>query len=118
LELSYYLAYATEEKVVGLLKIPIDGNPYKSMGMIAHPKQITDIAVSGDSRFLFTAGGEDLCVNMWEIDTNYVERNIMLGGEEPFIQLLDGGLEGQMYADMKDFFYFSQIRSQGENVTK
>eukprot|EP00362_Geleiidae_sp_MMETSP1317_P001090 CAMPEP_0201285944 /NCGR_PEP_ID=MMETSP1317-20130820/114054_1 /ASSEMBLY_ACC=CAM_ASM_000770 /TAXON_ID=187299 /ORGANISM="Undescribed Undescribed, Strain Undescribed" /LENGTH=55 /DNA_ID=CAMNT_0047612199 /DNA_START=2035 /DNA_END=2202 /DNA_ORIENTATION=- len=55
---------------------------------------------------------------MWEIDTNYVERNIMLGGEEPFIQLLDGGLEGQMYADMKDFFYFSQIRSQGENVTK
>ena len=84
---NYYVAYSTEEKVVGLIKLPIDGNPYKSMGMIGHPGKITDITCSLDGKFLFTSGGEDLCVNMWLIDTSYIEKNVMLGGEEkePFL---------------------------------
>jgi len=43
-----------------------------------------------------------------------------MGGEdiEPFIQLIEGGAEGQTYQDINDFFYYSMIRSKKENTTK
>ena len=43
-----------------------------------------------------------------------------MGGEgiEPFINLIEGGREGQNFQDMKDFFYYSMIRSKDENTTK
>ena len=70
---DYYLAYSTSEKIVGLLKLPVDGNPNKSMGMIAHPDKVTDIDISGDNKFMFTCGGLDLCMNMWYIDTEAID---------------------------------------------
>lgn len=32
-----YLIYSTATKVIGLIKMPLDGNPNKTMGLIAHP---------------------------------------------------------------------------------
>ncbi len=32
--------------------------------------------------------------------------------------MIEGGREGQTYQDMKDFFYYSMIRSKDENTTK
>lgn len=52
-----YLAYATDEKVMGLIKLPADGNPNKTMGLIGHPKKIGDICVSFDGKHMFTCGG-------------------------------------------------------------
>ena len=117
---DYYIVYATEEKVIGLIKLPVDGNPNKHVGLIGHPEHITDIAVSGDHKFLFTSGGDDLCVNMWFIDQQAIERQISLGGqgEEPFQNMIEGGKHGKPYKDMKDFFYYSQIRSKEENTTR
>jgi len=37
---------------------------------------------------------------------------------EPFVRLVEGGEQGEFFADMKDYFYYSQIRSQGEDTTK
>jgi hypothetical protein len=37
---------------------------------------------------------------------------------DPFINLIEGGREGQNYQDMKDFFYYAMIRSKNENTTK
>ena len=31
-----YMAYSTREKVIGLIKLPLDGNPNRTMGLIAH----------------------------------------------------------------------------------
>ena len=33
-----FLIYSTKEKVIGLIKMALDGNPNKTMGLIAHPK--------------------------------------------------------------------------------
>lgn len=43
-----------------------------------------------------------------------------MGGEkiEPFINLIEGGSDGQTYQDMKDFFYYAMIRAQVEDTTK
>lgn len=115
-----YLVYATKKKVIGLIKMPLDGNPNKTMGLIAHPSEVEDICATADGRYLFTCGGEDLAVNMWSVDVTPIDQAIALGGEgiEPFINLIEGGREGQTYQDMKDFFYYSMIRSKDENTTK
>ena len=33
-------------------------------------------------------------------------------------ELLEGGEDGDLYRDLKDFFYYSQIRKEEENTTK
>jgi hypothetical protein len=68
------LAYATAKKVVGLIKLPVDGNPNKAMGLVAHPGKIQDLRVSGDNKFLFTCGGDDLSVAMWFMDVDAIDR--------------------------------------------
>ena len=53
---------------MGIIKLPLDGNPNNTMGLIAHPNKITSISSVVDGKLFFTSGGEDLCVNMWEVD--------------------------------------------------
>lgn len=135
------LGYATNEKVIGLILLPIDGNPNKTMGLIAHPNEITDIKVSNDGKYLFTSGGNDATVNMWSIDiqalVNTSENNNnkdqqqqqqegqkgqigqqqSSGNKNPYIALLEGGNNGEFYHEILDYFYFSQLRAQGEDTT-
>jgi hypothetical protein len=115
-----YLVYATQKKVIGLIKLPLDGNPNKTMGLIAHPNTVTDICVSADGKYVFTCGGDDLAINMWEVNVSPIEQAIALGGDdvEPFINLIEGGRNGQTFQDINDFFYYSMIRSKKENTTK
>ncbi len=91
-----FLFYSTEEKVIGLLKLPLDGNPTKTMGLIAHPGPIVDICVTQDGKYMFTSGGKDLAVNMWAIDVSPIDDAIAMGGEgiEPFVNLIEGGRDG------------------------
>lgn len=88
-----FLIYSTAQKVIGLIKLPLDGNPTKTMGLIAHPDNVVDICATIDGRYLFTTGGADLAINMWEIDVNPIDDAIAMGGEgiEPFINLIEGG---------------------------
>ena len=79
--------------------MPLDGNPNKTMGLISHPGEVADFCASSDGKYLFTCGGDDLSVKMWKIDINPIEYAIARGGEgiEPFINLIEGGREGQNY---------------------
>lgn len=45
-----FLAYATSERVVGLMAWPMDGDPAKTMGLIAHPGAISAMSISYDGR--------------------------------------------------------------------
>ena len=94
-----YLFYSTAEKVIGLIKQPLDGNPTKTMGLIAHPDHVVDICATSDGKFIFTCGGSDLAINMWMVDVTPIENAIQMGveGIEPFINLIEGGREGQTY---------------------
>ena len=68
-----YLLYSTNKKVIGLIQLPLDGNPHKTMGLIAHPDEVQDICASADGKFVFTCGGSDLAVNMWHVDVAPIE---------------------------------------------
>jgi hypothetical protein len=76
--------------------MPLDGNPNKTMGLIAHPNEVVDLCATKDGRYIFTCGGADLAVNMWSVDVSPIDQAIAMGGEgiEPFINLIEGGREG------------------------
>jgi WD40 repeat protein len=84
------------------------------MGIVAHPGEITSIAVSCDGKYVFSAGGSDLTVNMWNVYEEYPESlvsNIM-----PYLQLLDGGPHGELHQNLIDYFYYCQLRHGGEDT--
>lgn len=54
-----WLAYSTAQRVVGLIKWPLDCDPRSSMGLIAHPGQIRGLVLSFDGRKLITLGAAD-----------------------------------------------------------
>lgn len=56
-----WLAFSTGRRVVGLMAWPMDGDPAHSMGLIAHPGDVSCLAVSFDGRKLLTAGGWGAC---------------------------------------------------------
>jgi WD40 repeat protein len=86
---SSYLAYATFDKVIGLVKFPLDGNPTKAMGIIAHPGEIAAIDASFDGQSLITAGREDMTVAIWSVDTSVVDREALAApGIEPYVFVL------------------------------
>lgn len=113
------LAYSTEEKVIGLVQFPLDGNPNKTMGIIAHAGKISDMVVSYDGRYIITAGSDDYCVNVWSAHPASLEKMRRLGGDgiEPFNAMIEGGADGEFYQEMIDYFYYAQIKAQGEDTT-
>lgn len=111
-----FFAYSTKAKVIGLGAFPLSGNPTKAMGLVAHSGQITCISVTFDGKFLLSAGGADLSVNMWAIDTTALSA----GRDQPedemnsFLGLLEDGPGGALHNDIIDYFYYCQLRTQGE----
>jgi WD40 repeat protein len=116
---SQYLVYSTHEKCVGLVRLPLDGNPNKAMALIAHPGQISGLVSTFDGKYLLTAGGADRSVNLWSVTTEALEASIALSGTgvEPYMGLLEGGKGGEFYQDLLDYFYYAQLCSQGIETT-
>lgn len=89
------------------------------MGINAHPGMISAIAVSFDGKYLFSAGGTDLSAYMYEIylgDSNVVsvdDRNSE-SKSSMILTLLEGGPGGELHEDIIEYFYYCQLRAQGE----
>jgi WD40 repeat protein len=112
-----YAVYSTYDKVIGLVRLPFDGNPSQGMGLIAHPGQVSSMAVTSDGAWILTAGGPDLAIHMWAVDTDTLDRAAAGGGAgaAPIERLLDGGRDGPFYSEMADYFCYAQLRAQGED---
>ena len=114
------------------------------MGISAHAGAISAISVSFDGKYLFSAGRGDQSSFMYELclgddgvvsnsychDTSIEHCDLQvapgdavrtLGSHptreslEPFLSLLDGGEGGDLHEDIIDYFYFCQLRAQGED---
>ncbi|OBS79111.1 hypothetical protein A6R68_18519 [Neotoma lepida] len=109
-----HLVFINKDKV-GLQILPVDGNPHKTCAIVCHPDGVSGMTLSYDGRYAFTAGGQDCSVVQWEINLSALEAAVSLGGEDltPFYGLVSGGREGKFYRELEDYFYYSQIRSQG-----
>eukprot|EP00736_Rhodelphis_marinus_P007045 Rmarinus@m.17323 len=113
-----YMAYATRDKVVGLVRFPLEGNPNMCMGLIAHAKEVSDMVVAFDGEYMITAGGNDCTVNLWKLQPQMVEAQGKLGGDgvDPFLTLLEGGKGGAFHEEIIDYAYYAQLRAQGEDT--
>ncbi|XP_045881258.1 cilia- and flagella-associated protein 251 isoform X1 [Meles meles] len=109
-----YMVFINRDKV-GLQILPVDGNPHKTSAIICHPGGVAGMALSYDGCWAFTAGGQDRSVVQWEINLRALDAAVSLGGEDltPFYGLVAGGREGKFYRELEDYFYYSQLRSQG-----
>lgn len=87
------------------------------MGIVAHPGEITSIAVSYDGKFVFSAGGNDLTVNMWSLYEEFPDLTDPANNSlMPYLQLLDGGPFGELHQNLIDYFYYCQLRHGGEDT--
>jgi hypothetical protein len=109
--------FSTPNRIIGIGHFPLDGNPDKTMGIVAHPGEISSIAVSYDGKYVFSAGGSDLTVNMW---TLYEEFPDLTDPNHyalmPYLHLLDGGPFGELHQNLIDYFYYCQLRHGGEDT--
>jgi len=86
------------------------------MGLIAHPTELSGITCSFDGKYLFTSGGADLSINMWDINKfAFAEATNKKDDIEPYLELLEGGPNGELHQDIIDYFYYCQLRTQGED---
>lgn len=109
------VAYATEDKVCGIVVGPVDGCPDKTLGVIAHPGPISGIAVSHDGARVFTSSGEDPIVNVWRVGAAATEEMSRLGGEvADWVAAVEGGMDGAMMQEIQDTFYYCQVLAQKE----
>jgi len=58
-----------------------------------------------------------LCICMCCYNHSYIIIIITHTGISPYLSLLDGGKEGAFYNEMVNYFYYAQLRAQGENST-
>jgi len=120
---TYALAYATDDRIVGIARLPLDGSPYGYVGVVGHTGPVLALAASADGLQLFTAGmGGDAgsgSVCIWGVHEDAVAASSAAGGTgvTPFLSLLEGGAGGRQYSDICDLFSYAQIRAQGESST-
>eukprot|EP01039_Chlorochromonas_danica_P007847 gene7848-8660_t len=109
-------AFATNNKVIGVGLLPLDGDPSKANAIVAHPDEVSGLTVSFDGNFIFSGGGSDLSVNMWAVLKEDILPEEISDGMAPFLSLLEGGPGGELHENLMDYFYYSQLRHGGEDT--
>ncbi|CDJ60431.1 Flagellar associated protein, related [Eimeria maxima] len=114
---------ACKEQLLGIFQLPLDGDPFKSVSVVAHAGQIVAVAASAPHNghtMLFSCGGSDFTVLQWRVNHEAVQRSFRKGppGVESILSRIPGKSLGKFYRTAKEFFYYSQLRSQGERTTR
>ncbi len=52
---------------MGLIRLPLNGNPNSSMGLIAHAGRVLGASFSYDGTMVFTAGASDYGIMSWQV---------------------------------------------------
>eukprot|EP00703_Trepomonas_sp_PC1_P002290 JAP94316.1 Putative flagellar associated protein [Trepomonas sp. PC1] len=117
-----YIAFSTPEKVIGVMRTPLDGAPHRYVGIIASAGQILQIDVafclqneSDGTTYLISSGCEDCCSFLWEIDYSALDLTIDtqvqqdFSNLDPFLSQIQGGSSGDYYALIQQYFSYSQI---------
>lgn len=120
------VAYATDDRVVGVIATPLNGNPFGVAGVVGHTGPVSGLAASFDGTQLFTAGQDtsssgnssgSVCI--WGVSEASLTKSVQSGGSgmTPFLSLFEGGSTGQQYTELCDYFSYAQIHAQGESST-
>jgi hypothetical protein len=116
---TFALAYATDDRVLGLIALPIDGSPYGVLSVAAHDGPVTALSTcsgGAGATWLFSAGLGGVCC--WRVHENALRQGARWhGGASQFAAYFRGGEGGGEHADFADAFAFAQVHAQGESVS-
>ncbi|CAL6003796.1 Putative_flagellar associated protein [Hexamita inflata] len=118
-----YLAFATPNKVVGLMRTPLDGANHRYVGLITSAGPILQVDVSYclgpqnlGNTFLVSTGTNDCCSFLYQLD--YPTLDLMIDTSiqqndfaqfDPFLNQLQGGQSGEFYSLIQQYFSYAQI---------
>ncbi|XP_039440195.1 cilia- and flagella-associated protein 251-like [Culex pipiens pallens] len=104
-----FITFMTNKNLY-IQQLPIDGNPFKYMGMFAHPKLLKASRPMKD-QLMFCFGEGDHAISMWRMNTvPLIENQKHCGpGLDPFCTLLPGGKTGCYVKEMLSLFFYNQI---------
>ena len=112
-----FLLYAMDSRVAGMIAFPLDGDPEKSTGVIANSGDLAGIRLGYDNTCALVAGKKDGMVSLWALDPqSFDEAATGASKEEKFATLVEGGVTGDFYSDIIDYFYYTQLKAQGEDT--
>lgn len=99
------VAFVTDT-CLGVMQLPIDGNPNREYGVLGNPGGITGSA-SGQSKIITVGPG---LISAWRIDEDALDKYRIRGGlgMAPFYSLLD---ESE-FKLLQDVFYFCQLETE------
>ncbi|XP_013141215.1 PREDICTED: WD repeat-containing protein 66-like isoform X2 [Papilio polytes] len=111
---AQYLLFATKT-VVGLQKMPLDGNPWRHIGLLGHPIELIEVCYREDVGILFTIGAKDSCMTQWAANYRAIDTTTKQGGTDldPYYCLIENGRPGWLFHEIRDLFYYIQILCQG-----
>ncbi|XP_026325605.1 cilia- and flagella-associated protein 251-like [Hyposmocoma kahamanoa] len=109
-----YLLFATKY-VIGLQRLPLDGNPWKHAAQLGHPNRLTVMNFRQDLNNLYTIGSKDNCMVIWSAVQDSVDATTLAGGGDldPYYCLIENGRPGWLFQEIRDLFYYIQILCQG-----
>ncbi|KAI8903281.1 quinon protein alcohol dehydrogenase-like superfamily, partial [Gorgonomyces haynaldii] len=115
-----FACFSTQQNYIGLLKFPSDGNPYNCTGVLAHPREVSNLISCKKGPYLISCGGSDSSMHMWYVNQQSLEAQISLFGDrmEAFLNMLDPSGEQEqspIYQEFEDYFYYAQLKHQGED---
>ena len=112
-----FLLYAMDSRVAGMIAFPLDGDPEKSTGVIANSGDLAGIRLGYNNTCALVAGKCDGMVTLWALDTEaFDEAGTGASEEEKFGALVEGGVDGEFYSEIIDYFYYTQLKAQGEDT--
>ncbi|XP_023218434.1 cilia- and flagella-associated protein 251-like [Centruroides sculpturatus] len=104
---------------VCLSVLPVDGNPYKHISVLAHPDGIVDFDCSFDGKYVFTIGDNGTSIFMWHLNYGLIHRLTKLEQSmTPFYDMFPGGITGSLLKEFKDLFVYLLIRNQSKDQTE
>jgi len=106
------LAFVSGDKV-GLILLGLDGNPARSMVLVGGGGKIQSLQCSFDGRYVFVGVNNSVLMFVVNADVLKASSTLAGGGVEPFVQMLDGGREGDVFTEMEEYFYYAQLQHQG-----
>ncbi|XP_014240243.1 cilia- and flagella-associated protein 251-like [Cimex lectularius] len=111
---SEYLVFSAGNQM-GIIKFPLDGNPFKWIALHMGEGPKIDFAIDKDSTFVFSLSRSEKNVQMWRIMPGILDVLEMQGGSgiSPYLKLL-GPNHTTMLNELRDYFHYAQLLHEGE----
>lgn len=112
-----FLVFVAGNKL-GVYLLPIDGNPYRAIGVIGSPYPLGNVCLSHDHTRAFSFGYGEQALSMWKFHEPAATCYFLSGGNglEPYCSLLPSGKNGYLFQELLDMFYYIQILASGVNT--